>query len=126
MKFKDHLLKTFIVIVLFLVFFVVVRPPRQKKFEFDEELSPSLSQGEGINKDHALHFYELFLNILLNKHNKFAEHTENVYLLNYLLRNDIKWRVTETAIFSMFDITGNNYISQKEFDSFLDLIKDDK
>lgn len=71
----------------------------------------------------------MFLNILLNKHNKFAEHAENVYLLNYILRNDVKWRVTETALFNMLDITGtitinplgNNYVNQKEYESFADL-----
>lgn len=93
--------------------------------------SPTLSQGSGITKEHALHFYEVFLNILLNKHNKFAEHAENVYLLNYLIRNDVKWRVTENAIFDLFDITGNRsdivdnqFISKQEFESFADLFTD--
>lgn len=50
---------------------------------------PTLPTGKGLTRAHALHFYEVFLNILLNKHNKFAEHAENVYLLNFILRNDI-------------------------------------
>jgi hypothetical protein len=37
---------------------------------------------------------------------RFAQHAENVYLLNYILRNDVKWRVTETMIFNLFDVTG--------------------
>jgi len=37
------------------------------------------------------------------------------------LRNDVKWRVSETAIFQIFDVTGNDYINKKEWESFLDL-----
>jgi len=64
-----------------------------------------------MTRQHALHFYEVFMDILLNKHNRFPGHAENVLLLNYIIRNDIKWRNTEIAIFKLFDATGNQYVN---------------
>ncbi|CAD8084761.1 unnamed protein product [Paramecium sonneborni] len=123
MKATNKLLKPFVIIIVLLLLYTYMKP-RQKKFDLDDDLQPTLSQGKGITKEHAIHFYEVFLNILLNKHNKFAEHAENVYLINYLIRNDVKWRVTETMLFQLFDVTGNNYISKSEYESFADMIDD--
>ena len=42
---------------------------------------------------------------------RFPGHAENVLLLNYILRNDVKWRTTETALFRIFDATGSIIIN---------------